>query len=294
MNQALEWSRCNLCGKSNAQFLFKKYEVNIVRCKTCGLVYQSPQRKPQEEIGFYRKKAFVSESADRFVKKRAALFKYLLKEVSQREKKGKLLDIGCQFGYFLQLAKEKGWQTFGIEVSNRATAFAKEKLNLNVFAGTLKEANFPDEFFDAVTLWDVLYEIPDPAQELKEIRRILKKQGLISLRLGNADFHLAIHYFYEFFRGIFKIFKFRDAAVFHICEFSPIVIEKMLKKAGFRDIEVKNSVPTKGDLYSSFTYLNPIMIEVLKKTLFFFSSLLYYLSKKKVVFFSSMIVHARK
>lgn len=294
MSQVLEWSRCNLCGETNAQFLFKKEGANIIKCKSCGLVYRHPQGNPQEELEIHRTALLIKENNHKFIERKTALFKYLLNEVNQRAKKGKLLDVGCQFGYFLQLAKKEGWQTFGVDVSKEAAAFAKEKLGLNVYEGTLKEANFPDEFFDAVTLWEVLYQMSEPAQELREIRRILKKGGLIGLRLQNVNFHLAAHYFYESFRGFFRILKIQDITKFSIVEFSPAVIKKILKKTGFRDIEVKNSALTRGDLYGSFRHLNPIIIEVFKKMFFLFSFLLYYLSRGKIVFCPSMIIHARK
>lgn len=294
MSSSQDWSRCNLCGKTNARSLFKKDGANIVKCKTCGLVYRSPQLAPQEVLEIYREIALVKESKIKFIERRMALYKYLLNELNRHAKKGRLLDIGCQFGYFLKLAKKEGWQTFGVDVSRKATAFAKEKLNLNVFAGTLKEANFPDEFFDAITLWDVLYQMSDPTQELKKIRRILKKEGSISLRLENVNFHLATYYLYQCFRGIFNILGIQDITKFHIYEFSPATIKKMLKKTGFRDIKVKNSLLTRGDLYDSFAHLSPVVIDTFKKILFFSSLLLYYLSRRKIVFSSAMIVHARK
>ena len=73
-----------------------------------------------------------------------------------------ILDVGCGFGYFLELASQKGWQVSGIEIVNRAVQDAKAKVrNQNIFHGTLKEAKYPDDSFDAITLWDLLFHVQD-------------------------------------------------------------------------------------------------------------------------------------
>lgn len=286
--------RCNLCGRANPQFLFNIEGAAIVRCRSCGLVYRSPQPDPEEELEIYRGAPLVKESNIDFIKKREILLKYLLGELNRHAQKGKLLDLGCQFGYFLQLARKDGWQTFGVDVSKRATVFAREKLKLNVFTGTLKEANFPDEFFDAVSLWEVLNHMSRPMQELKEVWRILKKGGAISFRLQNLNFHLRAHYLYQFFAELLKIFKIGDISIFHLYGFSPKIIKRMLKDSGFRDIEVKNSMLSRGDLYNFFIHLNSTIVTVSKNIFSFLSSLLFFLSARKIVLSPSMIVHARK
>lgn len=67
------------------------------------------------------------------------------------EEKGKILDVGCGNGNFLYLMKKLGWDTYGVEVDRVAAQIAIQH-GLNVFPGDIYQANFPDSYFDAVTM----------------------------------------------------------------------------------------------------------------------------------------------
>ena len=74
--------------------------------------------------------------------------------------KGKILDVGCAAGFFLNVAKHNGWETYGVEPSRWMSDWGNQRFNLNIKNGTLREAAFPDNFFDVVTMWDY-FNIPD-------------------------------------------------------------------------------------------------------------------------------------
>jgi ubiquinone/menaquinone biosynthesis C-methylase UbiE len=100
---------------------------------------------------------------------------------------GHLLDIGCARGEFLRSMRDDyGWKVTGVEISDHAAHEGRLRYHLDIQSGTLADAKFSDNFFDAVTLWDVLEHLTEPAETLTEIRRILKPDGLLVLRLPNA------------------------------------------------------------------------------------------------------------
>lgn len=103
------------------------------------------------------------------------------------KKNGKILDIGCSTGFYLAKLKELGWETFGIEINSEAAKWGKEKLKLNIFCGSLESANFPSDYFDVVTMWHTLEHVYNPDHTLKEIYRILKKNGTIIIGVPNVD-----------------------------------------------------------------------------------------------------------
>lgn len=106
--------------------------------------------------------------------------------VTQRKTGGTLLDIGCATGLFLQGMRGQGnWQVYGVEINPDVAAAARALHGLEVFAGTLEEARYPDKMFDVVTMWDVLEHLHDPAATLREIHRILKDDGMILVRVPN-------------------------------------------------------------------------------------------------------------
>jgi 2-polyprenyl-3-methyl-5-hydroxy-6-metoxy-1,4-benzoquinol methylase len=102
-------------------------------------------------------------------------------------KKGPLLDVGCAEGLFLELAAKDGWAVTGTEISHYAVRHGKEELGLNVMQGELRDMKFSDSSFDAVTMWHVLEHTVNPMDVLKEIRRILKDDGVFVMAIPNLN-----------------------------------------------------------------------------------------------------------
>jgi len=165
--------------------------ARLVRCDACGLIYQNP-RPTAAEMGQHYPSTYESygdhRTAARGMVRRA--FNYGMSKrcryVTDHVAGGRLLDVGCAAGAFLVAMRErKGWQVQGVEVSAETAQVARERHGLEVFAGTLEEAAFPDDHFDAVTMWDVLEHVHDPVATLREIRRILKPGGVLVVRVPN-------------------------------------------------------------------------------------------------------------
>jgi 2-polyprenyl-3-methyl-5-hydroxy-6-metoxy-1,4-benzoquinol methylase len=75
---------------------------------------------------------------------------------------GRLLDVGAATGFFVEQAREVGWDAVGVEPSEWAAAYARNELGVEVRTGTLEAMRFPDGTFDVVTLWEVIEHLPDP------------------------------------------------------------------------------------------------------------------------------------
>jgi 2-polyprenyl-3-methyl-5-hydroxy-6-metoxy-1,4-benzoquinol methylase len=91
--------------------------------------------------------------------------------------KGRLLDVGCGNGSFLIQMKQLGWEVTGVEPDGEAVSVARENFRLNVFKGSLEEAEFPDGHFDTITMNHVIEHVLDPIGLLKECRRVLRPGG---------------------------------------------------------------------------------------------------------------------
>lgn len=89
---------------------------------------------------------------------------------------GKLLDVGCGDGEALEILRDLGWQVCGVEFDPKAVDTAR-KGNLDIRQGTLIDAAFPDETFDAVTVSHVVEHVHDPRELFAESRRVLRKGG---------------------------------------------------------------------------------------------------------------------
>jgi 2-polyprenyl-3-methyl-5-hydroxy-6-metoxy-1,4-benzoquinol methylase len=245
--ETLESVPCSLCGSWDAQEVYPAAERRnghgtgselyactstafgmcgpIVKCRRCGLVYQNPIPSAGEIIDAYD--GVVDE---RYVEERSGRIETFgrdLAAVERHERGGKLLDVGCHLGMFLEVARERGWDVTGVEPSAWSVEQARGA-GLDVRHGTLETVHFPDESFDVVTMWDVVEHLPDPAAELRRMHRVLRPDGLLALSTMNVD-------------ALFPRLAGRRWPWYmqmHLVYFSRRTLHNMLTKAGYRVVDV--------------------------------------------------------
>jgi SAM-dependent methyltransferase len=145
-------------------------------------------------------------------------------------KKGRVLDIGCGYGFFLQEMKSRGWQVEGVEVSGAGRDYIRGQGDIPVHAEPLEKLCLPTSSFDVVTLFYVIEHVLDPLSVLREVKRILMPGGLILLRWPHST-------------PIVKILGPLSKKVdlyhtpYHLYDFSPRTMEKMLLLCGYRGIQ---------------------------------------------------------
>ncbi|MDH4258410.1 MAG: class I SAM-dependent methyltransferase [Candidatus Aminicenantes bacterium] len=229
---------CNLCGQDDTEVVQKAEEpYEVVKCKSCGLVYTNPQ----PDRGFleeHYQEDYYKEWVEKQMKKRIPMWKRRLKDLLRYKTGGRLLDVGFGVGTFLNLAKEKGFDVCGTEISKYACQYAKENFGIEVFRGDLTEARFPAGRFDVVTFWHTLEHLPDPQAALKEIHRILNKDGLLVVAVPNLNnFITRILYFLARGKRL-KLFSI-DAKELHFWHFSARSLARLLKETGFIALDKK-------------------------------------------------------
>lgn len=120
----------------------------------------------------------LQANSQRFRHQVEVLTKYL------STKNARVLDIGCGGGLFLSLLKRKGAQVTGIELSDSRAHYAATKHGLEIHKQPI-ESDFWQKgytnYFDAVTLWDVIEHVNYPLQTLQCAANVLKKDGLLMI-----------------------------------------------------------------------------------------------------------------
>lgn len=96
------------------------------------------------------------------------------------------LDVGCGNGRFLHFVKEQGMVPYGIDFF-----IPEENKELNIRKVHLLDAGFPDDYFDFITIHNVLEHVEDPKLILFECKRIVKKGGKILISVPNSS---SLHY----------------------------------------------------------------------------------------------------
>lgn len=223
---------CNYCGSDNYRLL---YSVNphshrnsdIVQCRDCGLIYVNPRGPVAGEDAGYFTELYLPQAE---IAKGAARF--CLNEVGRYHSGDRLLDVGCAAGFLLDLARAEGWEVFGVDTSGAAASYARKRLGLEVITGTVEEARFPEEFFDAVTMIETIEHMADPLSAPIEVHRVLKPKGLLFLTTPNIGGWIARLKG----RGWFLLIP-----EGHLYYFTPWTISMILTKAGFEIIELRTA-----------------------------------------------------
>jgi 2-polyprenyl-3-methyl-5-hydroxy-6-metoxy-1,4-benzoquinol methylase len=188
-------------------------------------VYQSPIPSVDEIIDAYD--GVVDQRYEEERSGRIETFSRDLAAVERHERGGRILDVGCHLGMFLEVARERGWDVTGVEPSRYSVERSREK-GLDVRHGTLDSVHFDDQSFDVVTMWDVVEHVADPLAELKQIHRILRPDGLLAVSTMDVD-------------ALFPRLAGRRWPWYmqmHLVYFSKRTLHNMLAKAGYQVVEM--------------------------------------------------------
>ena len=156
-----------------------------------------------------------------------------VKLINAQSEKGKLLDIGAGTGDFLVVAKNDGWQTTGIEPSEKAKAIALNK-GVN-FMDNLSDLE--SHSFDMITMWHVLEHVPNLDEYILELKRLVKPTGTILIAVPNFKSFDAEYY--GRFWAAYDVPR-------HIWHFSKTAIDKLFAE---KEMKLVNVIPMKFDSF---------------------------------------------
>ena len=267
------YQRVNTCKISREDADIPQETLDMVRCSGCGLIFVNPQphffkeeMKKLYDREYFNKgymRFYGEEKEDRVVQSNEP-FSYRLDLIERYKKPGRILDIGCATGGFLNLAKERGWETFGVEISDYAADLAIQKHHLNVFKGLLEEAHFKEGYFDIICASDIVEHVNDPRGFIGEVRRVLADDGLLYLAFPNAE-----SFYYKFF-GLISRYNYKNYFLLphHLWHFSPGTIRLLLNKTGFDVLQLKFSHSRHPSLLMNvFNFRDRILLLAKKKAL---------------------------
>jgi len=227
--------------------------MTVIKCESCGLIFTNPQLTQKDLTSHYDKNYYYSPQKD--PKDNTRYFDYNARYLKGKEKKrfieifenlkklglrtGKLLDVGCACGFFIEEANKKGWQAEGVEISKWAALWGKKNLRVKIFNGELRQAKFRSADFDVVTFLDSFEHFRNPLIELKEAARILKKGGLVYVETINFDNPITRHLIGQ--KYVHMVPR------LHLYYFGRKQIKNMLQKTGFQIMQMSLRSSSVGD-----------------------------------------------
>jgi len=221
---------CPICQNTKTVVVLNAKEYRFFHCHRCGLVYRSSQNRQNHDAlysrQYYRQGGKLKKMIEQFLTK---LINYRRKRlIGQWRNKGKILDLGCGLGQFLNQMNNRNWQKIGIEPSQAAYQQIA-KSNFTIYQKELTDINLPKNSFDVITAWHVLEHLTNPQKNLLEIHRILKKEGFLFLSTPNTNS-------FGFKQGKEKWFHLDTPR--HLFLFNAKSLKNILNQTGFRIIKI--------------------------------------------------------
>jgi 2-polyprenyl-3-methyl-5-hydroxy-6-metoxy-1,4-benzoquinol methylase len=232
--------KCPLCGSLKIKFKFscKDYfvsgeEFDMYSCLQCEFLFTNNFPANNSIEKYYNTPEYVSHSNTKkglINKLYHPVRKYMLNKKMKLickhsgKQTGRILDVGCATGYFLDIAKRNGWETVGTEKNEYALNIAKEQFGLYVKPEE-HIYKFPKDSFDVITLWHVLEHLEYLNEIMEKIYSLIVSDGIVVIAVPNYSSYDARHY-KKYWAGY-------DTPR-HLWHFTPKTMELLAKKFNFR------------------------------------------------------------
>ncbi len=245
-----EFLSCMLCGEASQQPLFQptggdgKWRYRVVRCPSCGFLYRNPNVRP-ERLGDLYASGYSKFLTGKYAANRQRRYNLTMQAFSPILDHGegrRLLDFGCGAGLFLELAEQRGFDAYGVDLSPDSVAQANERLTkAQAFHGAPQDVpEIAAGGFDVITLWSVLAHLPRPLDDFRTFRELLAPGGVLLILTVNAR-SLLLNAFGSEWRGFTKN---------HLMFYSSETLPKLLRRTGFAGV---GYAPSYGDTIEAGT-----------------------------------------
>ncbi len=173
---------CLLCHSDSLQKMDQYSEAFLVKCLKCHFVFSEmvpTEEELRDHYGNYQRNDYLSPLT---IKR----YNELLDAFEPFRQSGKILDVGCGIGYFLEEAKRRKWEVYGTEFTDEAVEICAAK-GINMQKGVLNPSNYKLGSFDIITSFEVLEHIQNPLEEIGNFHSLLRSGGLVYLTTPNFN-----------------------------------------------------------------------------------------------------------
>jgi 2-polyprenyl-3-methyl-5-hydroxy-6-metoxy-1,4-benzoquinol methylase len=245
---------CPICETAaQASRYCRKDEASYYRCRSCGLIFQYPLPARSSMITWANEE-YTSGAYRDYVDARPMKIRHFedrLSEIGDRVRPGRLLDVGCSCGYFMEVAASRGFDVQGVEFSRSAIAAADANLRSRIFEGTLDEMPV-NGMFDVVSAFDLIEHVQDPRALLRRCAGVLKPGGALVISTPDAG-----HFLRFVMRSRWPMLQ----PMQHLFLFSRRALASALRAEGFQEVSVDTAYKTINVEYliNQIKPLNPLL-----------------------------------
>jgi len=222
---------CNLCGADDTAPWAVRNGMSVIKCRQCGLIYVNPRVDDPNPDDIYDTSYF-----DYYKLTEWANGKTFIRRVKLLEKyspgKGRILDVGCAIGDFMQVAKSRGWDPHGVDITADSIDEIRRRTGVEIKVGDFATVPYDENYFDVVNLGDSIEHMMDPHDALRKVHHILKPGGIGYLRTPDA-----LHLMPLLFRQSWIQIKPKE----HLFYFTRKTMRRMLEQSGLEILKVSSS-----------------------------------------------------
>lgn len=173
-----EKRNCIVCNSKKTKKWARYGSFNAVQCDTCGLIWINPFLNTEGLQRYYTDYIGMRFKDKKKTQQRAVQYKIDKNFIEQFISKGKVLDVGCSGGFFLDVLSAS-FEKHGSEIDGAACAYAREKYPFgnNINHCALEDLAYNASFFDLIVMRGVIEHLPDPRTALKKVSQLLKPNG---------------------------------------------------------------------------------------------------------------------
>jgi len=222
---------CPLCGERRNSPLYREDPYQMVRCSNCKFIFANP-RPTMDFLYDHYQRYFPEgeEEREAWRKMMKPVFTRAAQLILKYRERGRLLDVGTGFGFFLEEMRQRGWEVFGVEISEKAVTYAREVLGLTIYSGPFETLSLGEEEFDVISGFYVIEHLPEPMKFLRKCYTLLKPDGLLFLRYPHTT---PIKTLLRFFGIENRLYDLPS----HLSDFSPKLLQGALEKVGFHGVQ---------------------------------------------------------
>jgi len=181
---------CELCNSPDEKQSFYS-EKSIVKCPNCDLVFYNGKAIGGASLydqEYFRGKEYLDYVSEKHIIQYN--FSRFIDLLSKLVPSGRLFEVGCAYGFFLELAQEH-WTVSGVDVVPEGIQYARDMLHLDVHLADFLRLEDRREGFDIICMWDTVEHLQHPVRFIKKAAQWLKPGGILVMTTPNIDSYVA-------------------------------------------------------------------------------------------------------
>ena len=225
-------NNCLVCEKDSLKPSQKYPGLQV--CTSCGFITAITNISDDELAALYRQDYFHGQEYSDYIRDKAAIQRNFSKRLAVVDKlkndlHKKLFEIGCAYGFFLDIAQKQFTKAIGADISADAVSYAVNSLGVSAEAGNYLEMDV--EQYDVCCMWDTIEHVREPDKFIKKISTEMSRDGLLAITTGDiGSLNARI-------RGK----KWRQIhPPTHLHYFSVATLSKLLERHGFTVVHVSH------------------------------------------------------